>query len=89
MRPGEALLSFYFGQDKSFVWAVPKDGAVAFAAVPATALELEANVYRLREALEPQVTMVSEVPAFDVGLAYQLDPALLSRSRPAGRARRA
>ena len=77
LRPGEALLSFYFGQDKSFVWAVPKDGAVAFAAVPATALELEANVYRLREALEPQVTMVSEVPAFDVGLAYQLYSALL------------
>ena len=40
LRPGEALLSFYFGQDKSFVWAVPKDGAVAFAAVPLTALEL-------------------------------------------------
>ena len=31
LRPGEAMLSFYFGQDASFVWAVPKDGAVAFA----------------------------------------------------------
>jgi CHAT domain-containing protein len=77
LRPGEALLSFYFGQDKSFVWAVPKDGDVAFAAVSATALELEANVRRLRQALEPQVTMVSEIPAFDVGLAYQLYSALL------------
>ena len=27
LRPGEALLSFYFGQDASFVWAVPKDGS--------------------------------------------------------------
>ena len=36
LRPGEALLSFYFGQDASFVWAVPKDGAVAFAAMPMT-----------------------------------------------------
>ncbi len=44
LRPGEALLSFYFGQDASFVWAVPKDGNVAFAAVPATALDLEAKV---------------------------------------------
>jgi len=77
LRPGEALLSFYFGQDKSFVWAVPKDGAVAFAAVPLTAVELAADVRRLREALEPQVTMVSEIPAFDVGLAYQLYSALL------------
>src|SRR5580698_4322323 len=44
LRPGEALLSFYFGQDASFVWAVPKDGAVAFAVIPATALDLEAKV---------------------------------------------
>src|SRR6516164_6944833 len=77
LRSGEALLSFYFGQDKSFVWAVPKEGAVAFAAVPATAVQLEANVRRLRETLEPQVTMVSEIPAFDVALAYQLYATLL------------
>ena len=46
LRPGEALLSFYFGQDASFVWAVPKEGAVAFAALPATAVDLEAKVHR-------------------------------------------
>jgi hypothetical protein len=34
LHPGEALLSYYFGQDASFVWAIPKDGAVAFAAIP-------------------------------------------------------
>ena len=67
LRPGEALLSFYFGQDASFVWAVPKDGAVAFATVPMTAIDLEAKVRRLRKALEPQVTRVSEIPPFDVG----------------------
>jgi CHAT domain-containing protein len=77
LRPGEALLSFYFGQDKSFVWAVPKDGTVAFAEMPATALQLEANVRKLRAALEPQITMVSEIPAFDVALAYQLYATLL------------
>jgi hypothetical protein len=26
LRPGEALLSYYFGQNASLVWAVPKDG---------------------------------------------------------------
>jgi len=77
LRPGEALLSFYFGQDASFVWAVPKDGDVAFAAVPATALELEADVRTLREALEPQVELISEVPPFDLTLAYQLYTLLL------------
>ncbi|MGD0023951.1 MAG: CHAT domain-containing tetratricopeptide repeat protein, partial [Xanthobacteraceae bacterium] len=77
LRPGEALLSFYFGQDASFVWAVPKDGAVAFAVVPATALDLEAKVRRLRQALEPQVARVEEIPPFDLMLAYELYGLLL------------
>lgn len=77
LRPGEALLSFYFGQSASFVWAVPKDGAVAFAAVPVTAAELETKVHTLRQALEPQVTLVSEIPPFDLTLAYQLYTLLL------------
>jgi CHAT domain-containing protein len=77
LRPGEALISFYFGQDKSFVWAVPKDGNVAFAEVPETAVQLAASVHRLRQALEPEVILVSDIPPFDVGLAYQLYSALL------------
>jgi CHAT domain-containing protein len=77
LRPGEALLSYYFGQTASFVWAVPKDGDVAFASVPGSAVELEAKVRRLRQALEPQATMVSEIPAFDLGLAYELYGSLL------------
>jgi len=77
LRPGEAMLSFYFGQDASFVWAVPKDGAVAFAVVPATAVELEAKVRRLRQALEPQIAMVSDIPPFDLALAYDLYGLLL------------
>jgi CHAT domain-containing protein len=77
LRPGEALISFYFGQDKSFVWAVPKDGDVAFAEIPSTATQLEANVRRLRTALEPRVAIVSLIPAFDVGLAHQLYSQLL------------
>ncbi|HWF95026.1 MAG TPA: CHAT domain-containing protein, partial [Xanthobacteraceae bacterium] len=77
LRPGEALLSFYFGQDASFVWAVPKDGTVAFAAVKLTALELEAKVRRLRAALEPEATTLAEIPPFDLPLAYELYAALL------------
>jgi CHAT domain-containing protein len=77
LRPGEALLSFYFGQNKSFVWAVPKDGAVAFAAVPATALDLVAKVHTLRKALEPQISVLSDIPPFDVTLAYELYSLLL------------
>jgi len=85
LRPGETLLSYYFGQDVSFVWAVPKDGEVAFARVPATALELETKVRRLRQALEPQVATVAEIPAFDLPLAYELYTSLLKPVEPAWR----
>ena len=77
LRPNEALLSFYFGQDSSFVWAVPKEGAVRFAAVPLSSLELTAKVKRLRTAVEPDVARIEEIPAFDVGLAHDLYAALL------------
>ena len=85
MRPGEALVSFYFGTNASFVWSVPKDGEVVFAAVPLTATELDAKVRKLREALEPQASTVSEIPAFDLALAYDLYSVLL-KPIEAGRA---
>jgi CHAT domain-containing protein len=77
LLPGEALISFYLGREASFVWAVPKDGAVAFAAIPASALDIEAKVRALREALEPQAAMVSDIPPFDTGLAHELYAQLL------------
>jgi hypothetical protein len=45
--------------------------------VPSTAVELEAKVRQLRQALEPQVSMVSEIPPFDVALGYELYTLLL------------
>ena len=77
LAEGEALLSFYFGRDASFVWAVPKDGAVAFAAIKATSGEIESKVRQLREALEPQAAMISDIPPFDLKLAYELYSLLL------------
>jgi CHAT domain-containing protein len=77
LRPGEALLSFYFGRDGSFVWAVPKDGPVAFGAVRASALELEGKVRDLRQALEPQAALISDIPPFDLKLAHELYETLL------------
>jgi CHAT domain-containing protein len=77
LRPGEALLSIYVGQDTSFVWALPKDGPVAFASVPLTGIELSAKVHRLREALEPQVQRVEDIPPFDVALAHEIYSSLL------------
>ncbi|MBV8701178.1 MAG: CHAT domain-containing protein, partial [Bradyrhizobium sp.] len=68
----EAMLSFYFGQSGSFVWAVPKSGPVAFAAIAARSGEIEGKIRKLREALEPQAAMISDIPPFDLRLAYEL-----------------
>ena len=77
LRQNEALLSFYFGREGSFVWAVPKSGPVAFAAIAATAGEIESKVRELRQALEPQATVVSDIPPYDLALAHELYRLLL------------
>jgi CHAT domain-containing protein len=77
LKTGEAMLSFYFGQEASFVWAIPKEGEVLFASIPLTRDELEFKVKKLREALEPQAAMVSDIPAFDLKLSYELYSVLL------------
>jgi CHAT domain-containing protein len=77
LADGEAMLSFYFGQNGSFVWAVPKSGAVAFAAVKANIGDIETRIRKLREALEPQAAMISDIPPFDLKLAYELYELLL------------
>jgi CHAT domain-containing protein len=77
LRDGEALLSFYFGRDSSFVWAVPKQGPVSFVSIAMTAGDLESKVRRLRGALELQVESIFEVPEFDLELAHELYGLLL------------
>lgn len=72
MRADEAFVSIYFGREMSFVWAVPKSGPVAFAAIPVTLGDIESTVGELRKALEPNATMISEIPPFDVARAYEL-----------------
>jgi CHAT domain-containing protein/tetratricopeptide (TPR) repeat protein len=77
LHSDEALLSFYFGEDASFVWAIAKDGPAYFKALPITRAELEEIVAKLRSALEPQAVTVSEIPPFDLALAHSLYVALM------------
>ena len=68
----EALLSFYFGRFDGFVWILRKDGPVQFSHIDLTLGDLNAEVTKLREALEPNAAMISDIPAFDLKLAYDL-----------------
>jgi CHAT domain-containing protein len=77
LSDGEALVSFYFGRTASFVWIVPQKGKAGFATIETTRDEIEEIVKQLRTALEPQGAMVSDIPAFDLKLAYHLYEKLL------------
>jgi CHAT domain-containing protein len=77
LEPGEAFLSLYLGHDKSFVWAVRRDGVASFAAVDLGAGQIAAMVAELRKALEPNASTLDDIPPFDVALAHRLYAALL------------
>ncbi len=78
LRPGEALIATYVTEERTFVWAIPQDGAVAFAAVPLGAAALGADVARLRQALEPTARTLGDIPPFDVDRAHRLYETLLA-----------
>lgn len=78
LREDEAFLSIYLGRYGSFVWAVPKQGPVAFAHVASNIGEMNGKVQKLREALEPQIDTVTDIPPFDLKLAHELYAALLA-----------
>lgn len=73
----EAFISFYFGRFESFVWVVRKDVPVTFSRIGLSAAQLETEVNKLREALEPKAAMISDIPAFDVVRASALYDKLL------------
>lgn len=77
LNADEAMLSFYFGQYDSFVWVARKDAPVQFARIKMTLGDLNGKVTKLREALEPQAAMISDIPPFDLTLAYDIYETLL------------
>jgi CHAT domain-containing protein len=83
LRPGEALIATLVTRDRTFVWAVPPSGPVAFAAASIGAQELERTVATLRKALEPRATTHDDIPDFDLALAYRLYRMLLEPVRSA------
>ncbi|MBI2458580.1 MAG: CHAT domain-containing protein [candidate division NC10 bacterium] len=82
LTPGEALIATYVARDRTFVWAIPHRGPVAFAAAPLGETAIAADVGTLRKALDPGVSILGDIPEFDVALAHKLYTALLEPVRP-------
>ena len=72
LRPGEALISTYVGEERTYIWAVPYTGAVAFASADIGRADLTETVGLLRSALNPNATVLGDIPAFDLAVAHEL-----------------
>ena len=83
LRPGEVLVAFLVGDERTFVWAVSREGALAFASAPIGQRGLTELVTRLRNGVTLGGATVEDVPAFDVGAAHALYQALLAPVAPA------
>ncbi|WLB24199.1 CHAT domain-containing protein [Bradyrhizobium japonicum] len=80
LTPDEALLSFYFGRFDSFLWVLKKNGPVQLVRLNTRLGDANAIVNKLREALEPNAAMISDIPPFDLSLAYDLYALLLKQT---------
>ena len=77
LKPGEALITTYVSKDRTFVWAIPHSGSLAFAASAIGEGALETIVGDLRKALDPGAQTLGDIPEFDLSLAYRLYESLL------------
>jgi CHAT domain-containing protein len=72
LKPDEVLVSWYFGDNVGYVWAITKDRPPQFAQLSVGRTQVAKEVTQLRKSLDPGVSTIDEIPPFDVALANQL-----------------
>jgi CHAT domain-containing protein len=72
LKSDEVLVTWYFGDRQSYVWAIHSNGIAGYAQLPVTREVVAKDVEKLRKALDPGVSTVDEIPPFDVALSYRL-----------------
>ena len=78
LGPEEVLLSTFVGKKRSYVWAIPGEGAVAFSTVSLGRADLAAWIGELRSSLDVgAVETLGDIPAFDTIAAFDLYRRLL------------
>jgi len=78
LRADEVLVSWYFGDQESYVWAISKNDIPLFKSIPMGRAEMAGQVSHLRKALDPGVSTVDEIPPFDVKASFQLYQKILA-----------
>jgi CHAT domain-containing protein/tetratricopeptide (TPR) repeat protein len=72
LRRGEALVTTFVSESRTFVWAIPQSGPLAFAEAPIGEAKLAAMIAQLREPLTRDARTVGDIPAFDVTTAHEI-----------------
>ena len=78
LRTGEALITTYVADDRTYIWATPRTGAVKFVSSALSREQLAKTVNQLRRSLNPQAATLGGIPRFDVKLSNDLYKALLA-----------
>ncbi len=81
LRPGEAMISIYMGQERIYLWAIPHKGKVVFSAKAPGRWQIEPAVAELRRALHSDAQTLKKIPAYNLELGYELYKTLLAPVR--------
>ena len=82
LAPGEAVLSIYLGESKSYVWTIAAGASATFRVVPVKRAEIENSVRELRKAVDFGDGNPARLRAFDVERAYNLYRTFLEPDEP-------
>ena len=72
LNQNEILVTWYFGERQSFIWAINQNGLNGFEKINITKKDVARDVRNLRKSLDPGVASVDEIPPFDVNLSNKL-----------------
>ena len=78
LRPAEALISVLSGSERTYVWAIPQSGDIAFSASKLGESDIQKIVTDLRKSLDPGDVALERLPAFDLAEAHRLYTELLA-----------
>ncbi|MEY4362790.1 MAG: hypothetical protein RLZZ24_142, partial [Pseudomonadota bacterium] len=76
IQANETLVTWFVGVKNSYVWAVNQQGTPLFKSMPMGQADVRKSVVQLRKALDPGVSTIEDIPAFDFALANKLHDAL-------------
>ncbi|MEO8751588.1 MAG: CHAT domain-containing protein [Casimicrobiaceae bacterium] len=85
LAPGEVLFSVLVTPTASYVWAIPRSGAIGFAGAHLTGAEINELVASLRKSLDPGEVRIDRMPALDLAAGYRLYSELLAPVEPVWR----